>query len=297
VETGSITAAAERLEIAKSAVSRRLRDLEERLGVELFHRTTRKLTLTDTGQGFYERAVRILADLKEAELAVSQAHATLRGRLRVAVPLSFGLAHLSPAITAFMEAHPQVEFDLDFNDRQVDLLQEGFDVAIRIARLADSSLIARPLATIHSVVCASPAYLAAHGTPQTPDDLAHHACLVYSNTPDPHVWRYRDPKGERGSVKVPVHLRANNGDFLCAAAIAGQGVMIAPTFISYRAIEEGRLTPVLTQYQWPEVTAYAVYPPTRHLSQRVRAFVDHLVERFAGVPYWDEALERMTYEG
>ncbi len=166
VEAGSITGAAERLGIAKSAVSRRLADLEERLSVQLFRRTTRRLDLTDTGRSFYERCLRILADVEEAELAVSQEHGDLRGRLRVAVPLSFGLNHLGPAIDAFLRTHPGIEFDLDLNDRQVDLLAEGFDLAVRIADLEDSTLIARRLAPVRHVVCASPAYLAEHGTPR-----------------------------------------------------------------------------------------------------------------------------------
>lgn len=165
VEAGSISGAADRMDIAKSAVSRRVAELEERLGVQLFRRTTRRLNLTDTGRSFYERCVAILADVEEAEQAVSEAHATLRGQLRVAVPMSFGLLHLRPAIMDFACANPEVRFDLDFNDRHVDLLAEGVDVAIRIAALSDSSLIARRLAPVTSVVCASPDYLAQHGEP------------------------------------------------------------------------------------------------------------------------------------
>jgi DNA-binding transcriptional LysR family regulator len=287
VEAGSITRAAERMNIAKSAVSRRIADLEERLGIQLFRRTTRRLNLTDTGRSFYERCVRILADLEEAELAVSREHATLRGRLRVAVPMSFGLMHLGPAIVDFMCAHPEVQFDLDFNDRQVDLLEEGFDVAIRIAELSDSSLIARRLAPVRHVVCASPDYLARRGTPREPADLEEHACLVYSNVADPGTWRYQDPDGEGGSVKVPIHLQASNGEFLRQASVAGLGVLMEPTFIPFGEIENGLLVPILTDYGWPVLNAYAVYPHTRHLSQRVRAFVDFLAERFSGVPYWD----------
>jgi len=291
VEAGSFTGAAERLSVAKSAVSRRVADLEERLGVQLFRRTTRSLNLTDTGASFHERCVRLLADLEEAELAVSREHGTLRGRLRVAVPMSFGLLHLGPAVTEFAERHPEVSFDLDFNDRQVDLLAEGVDVAVRIAELADSTLIARRLAPIRHVVCASPAYLARHGTPATPADLAHHACLVYAHQPDPRAWCYQGPDGRAGSVKVPAALQANNGDFLRAAAAAGLGMILEPSFIVYQAIERGELVPVLTDWRWRALDAYAVYPRTRHLSQRVRAFVDFLAQRFAGVPYWDRCLE------
>ncbi len=287
VEAGSITGAAERLEIAKSAVSRRLADLEERLSVQLLRRTTRRLDLTDTGRSFYERCLRILADVEEAELAVSQEHANLRGRLRVAVPLSFGLNHLGPAIDAFLRTHAGIEFDLDLNDRQVDLLAEGFDLAVRIAELEDSTLIARRLAPVRHVVCASPAYLAEHGTPHSPPDLAEHDCLIYANAPNPGLWAYTDPDGRKDSVQVRARLRANNGDCLRQAAEDGHGIVLEPSFILYRSIEEGKLLPILTDFQWPTIYAHSVYPRTRHLSRRVRAFVDFLAERFAGVPYWD----------
>ena len=290
VEIGSITGAAERLGIAKSAVSRRLADLEERLSVQLFRRTTRTLSLTDTGASFHERCLRILADVEEAELAVSQAHGTLRGRLRVAVPLSFGLRHLGPAIDAFLRDHPEVEFDLDLNDRQVDLLAEGFDLAVRIAELRDSTLIARRLAPVRMVVCASPDYLARHGTPGAAAALADHACLVYSNAPTPGLWEYVDPAGRPGRVQVRARIQANNGDCLREAAEDGHGIVLGPSFILHQAIEGGRLLPILRDHRWPTLHAHAVYPRTRHLSQRVRAFVDVLIERFAGVPYWDRCL-------
>ncbi len=287
VATGSISAAAEHMDVAKSAVSRRLAELEARLGVQLLHRTTRRLSLTESGRGFYERCLRILADLEEAEQGVLQAHTALRGTLRVALPLSFGLLHLAPAIQTFMALHPNVEFDLDFNDRQVDLLQEGFDVAIRIAQLPDSSLIARRIAPIRQVVCASPGYFAAHGIPQQPADLAQHVCLAYSNLANPGTWVYPQADGRSGSVKIPIRLKSNNGDFLISAALAGLGIIMQPSFYVHQAIASGALIPILTEIHWPEINAYAVYPSTRHLSTRVRAFVDFVVERFAGTPYWD----------
>jgi DNA-binding transcriptional LysR family regulator len=290
VESGGITAAADRLGIAKSAISRRLADLEERLAVQLFRRTTRRMSLTDTGRGFYERGLRILADLDEAEQAVSEQHATLRGRLRVAVPLSFGLLHLGPAVDDFLRLHPDLAFDLDLNDRQVDLLAEGFDLAVRIADLGDSTLIARRLAPIRHVACASPAYLEARGRPRHPAELADHPCLVYANAPSPGVWEYTDRDGRPGRVTVRARVQANNGDCLRQAAEAGQGIVMGPNFILHHAIERGTLVPVLTDVGWPLFNAYAVYPGTRHLSRRVRAFVDFLAERFSGVPYWDRWL-------
>ncbi len=290
VESGSFSAAAERLNVAKSAVSRRVAALESRLGVQLFARTTRRLNLTDSGKSFYEHCVRILADLEEAESAVMQAHGELRGRLRVALPVSFGLRHMRGPILEFAGLHPLVEFDLDFNDRRVDLLEEGIDVAIRIGRLSDSSLIARALFQATTVLCASPHYLEQHGVPRTAADLASHVCLVYSNVREPDRWVYTDPQGRKGSVKVPVGMHGNSGDFLCDAATAGIGITLQPTFIAYEAILRGELITLLTDHQWPHTPAYAVYPPTRHLSYRVRAFIDFLVEQFAGVPYWDEAI-------
>jgi DNA-binding transcriptional LysR family regulator len=287
VEAGSISAAAERLNLAKSAVSRRLAELEARLGVSLIHRTTRRLNLTDSGRAYYARCVAILADLEEAEAAVSQAHGALKGTLKVALPLAFGLLHLAPLIQAFMTRHPDVRFELDFNDRQIDLMQEGFDLAIRIATLEDSSLIARRLAPIRHVVCASPAYLARHGTPHAASDLAQHACLAYSNVRDPGLWSFHGPGGESGQVRVPVRLAASSGEFLMRAAIAGEGLVLLPSFYVHEALRAGRLLPLLADHVWPELAAYAVYPPTRHLSSRVRAFIDFLAERLAGDPYWD----------
>ena len=287
VEAGSISGAADRMSVAKSAVSRRLKELETHLGVELFHRTTRRMNLTDTGRAFYHQSVRILDDLLEAELATSQAHAELQGTLKVALPLSFGLIHLGPAIDEFLHAHPKIEFDLDFNDREVDLMQEGFDLAIRIANLPDSSLIARHLAPIQTVICASPDYLERMGTPQSPDELTDHQCLVYNLVRDFEHWQLYD--ANKALVKVKVHptLKAGNGEFLRDAALSGQGIVLLPTFIAYKAIEEGTLLPLFPDYHCPKLAAYAVYPQTRHLSHRVRAFVDFLVKRFEGTPYWD----------
>lgn len=287
VEAGGIGAAADRLGLGKSAVSRRLAELETRLGATLIHRTTRRLNLTDDGRAFYERSVAILADLEEAESAVRQAHGALTGRLKVTLPQSFGLLHLAPLIQAFMARHPDLRFELDFNDRQADLVQEGFDLAIRIARLEDSSLIARRLCPIRSGVYASPDYLARRGTPATAADLKAHTCLVYSNIRDPDLWTCTGPDGRPVSVRVPVGLASSSGEFLLRAALAGQGLIRSPTFFVHEALKAGRLAPVLADHAWPELSAYAVYPPTRHLSGRVRAFIDYLAEALAGEPYWD----------
>ena len=290
VEAGSISGAADRFGVAKSAVSRRLKELESHLGVQLFHRTTRQMNLTETGRSFYQQAQRILQDVLEAELATSQAHGVLKGRLKVALPLSFGLMHLGPAINDFMQAHPQIEFDLDFNDRQVDIMEEGFDLAVRIAKLPDSSFIARRLAPIHSVMCASPDYLARHGIPQTPAELVEHQCLAYNLLKDFEHWHLQDAAGKAIKVKIHPCLKAGNGEFLRDAAVAGLGIVLIPSFIVYEEIQKGRLRPLLDDYTVAPLEAYAVYPQTRHLSQRVRAFVDFLLQRLAGVPYWDKKI-------
>ena len=294
VETGSFTAASERLDSAKSAVSRRISALEERLGVQLLRRTTRVLNLTETGRGFYEHASRILADLVEAEAAVQQEHGELRGKIRLALPLSFGVRHMCKPIAAFSKLHPKVEFDLNLNDRRIDLIEEGADLALRIGRLQDSSLIAKRLFDAHAVVCASPHYLSVHGAPESPEDLQTHDCLVYSNLPDPNQWSYVDDAGEERSVKVRSVLAASSGDFLTNAAAHGMGLVIQPTFIASESIRRGSLVPVLTGYEWPLPPAYAVYPPTRHLSYRVRALIDFLAERFSGVPQWDRDCDVLT---
>jgi DNA-binding transcriptional LysR family regulator len=289
VEAGSISGAAEQLDVAKSAVSRRLTALEQRLGVQLVTRTTRRMRLTDTGRAYYERCVRLLDDLEEAERAVRAEHRALSGRLRVSVPLTFGIHHLTPAIVDFASQHPELTVDLEFNDRRVDLVEEGLDLAIRIGRLPDSSLVARRIAPIRHVVCASPAYWDRRGRPVHPDALAGHDALIYTLRADPDSWDYTDPAGRSGVVKVTGRMRANNGEFLRLAGIAGQGVMMQPTFIVWEAIRDGLLEPVLSDHEWFPINAYAVYPQARHLSSRVRAFVDFLVRRFGDRPYWDLA--------
>ena len=290
VDAGSMSAAADRMGVAKSAVSRRLKELEGHLGVELFHRTTRRLNLTDTGRTFYQQAVRILEDVLEAELATTQAHGELQGSLKIALPMSFGIMHMGPAINDFLQEHPKIEFDLDFNDREVDLIQEGFDLAIRIANLPDSSLIARRLAPIQQVVFASPDYLDHYGTPKSPDELQHHQCLAYSLINDYKTWRFQDNNSQEIKISITPHLKARVGEFLRDAAVNRQGISVLTTFIVYKEIESGALVPVLTDYIPNPISAYAIYPQTRHLSQRVRQFVDFLVKRFEGVPYWDLCL-------
>ena len=294
VETGSFTAAADRLGVAKSATSRRMASLESRLGVQLLQRTTRRLSLTDTGRSFYERSARILADLDEAEAAVHQEHGELRGNLRIALPLSFGISHMCKPLAEFARMYPKVTFDLDLNDRRVDLVREGVDLALRIGHLSDSSLIARRLFDSHTVVCASPAYLEEHGVPKTVEDLRDHHCLVYGNLSDPTRWIGRDKEGIEHRVDVRAALSASSGDLLAQLAANGRGIVMQPTFIAGALVKRGELTQLLTEYQWPVLPAFAVYPPTRHLSFRVRTFIDFLVDYFSGTPSWDEDCEALS---
>ena len=287
VEAGSISRAAEQLGLAKSGVSRRLAELEKRLGVRLLNRTTRRSSLTEAGRSYYEGAVKLLGDVAELDALVADSEASLEGRLRLAAPLSFGLAHLTPAIEAFSRSHPAVTIDIDFSDRQVDLVAQGIDVAIRIAELGDSTLRARRICPIGLALCASPAYLEQHGRPRAPEDLTRHRILHYDIGGGP-VLRLTDGQGNERPVAIRPRLVANNGDFLRDMAIAGHGIILTPTFISWQAIGMGELVPVLREH-WPTpLNAYAVYPQTRYLSRRARALIDFLVERFGDNPYWEQ---------
>lgn len=288
VEAGSFTAAAERLDAEKSAVSRRVAALENRLGVQLLRRTTRKLNLTDTGRAFYEHGARILADLDEAETAVMQQHGELRGAIKLALPMAFAIRHMGEVVAAFARRHPHVEFELDLNDRRIDLIDEGADLALRIGHLEDSNLIARRLFEARTVVCASRDYLDRRGVPAEPGDLRNHDCLVYGNLAEPGKWLFRDRDGSQQFVDVGGTISATSGEFLGELAAQGLGIVMLPTFLAGERIRAGELVPVLSGVEWPASGGYAVYPPTRHLSYRVRAFIDFLAETFAGVPYWDE---------
>ncbi|WP_339863701.1 LysR family transcriptional regulator [Paremcibacter congregatus] len=289
VDAGSISQAAQRQGVVKSAMSRRLMDLETRLGVQLLNRTTRTSSLTEAGRLYYDRSVQILAEVAEINAATACSKLSLSGSLKISAPLSFGLQHLSPAITAFATQHPDLGIHMDFNDRQVDLVAEGFDIAIRIANLKDSSLMARKIAPVRLLLCASPAYLARKGTPKEPNDLKQHDILQYSNTDD-ITWRFISPEGQMQSVNLPAKMTANNGDFLKDAALADQGIILSPTFIVWRDLREGRLVPLLNDHHFPGLSVFAVYPQTRHLPQKVRSLIDFLKDHFGGEPYWDDTM-------
>ncbi|EWY39798.1 LysR family transcriptional regulator [Skermanella stibiiresistens SB22] len=293
VEARSFTQAADRLSLSKSAVSRRVSDLENRLGARLLNRTTRSLSLTEVGRAFYDRCARIVADVEEAERSVADLHALPRGTLRINAPMSFGMMHIAPAIAEFLRRHPAVEIDMDLNDRYIDLIEEGYDVAVRIGRLRDSSLVARRLAPNRMVVVGSPAYFKSHGRPSHPDDLTGHNCLLYTNAPLADQWQFT-VGGSTRSVKVTGSLRVNNGEVLREAAVAGLGIAVLPTFIIGEQIARGQLDVALLDFAAGDSAVHAVYPHGRHLSPKVRVFVDFLAGRFGPVPYWDASLHVLS---
>ncbi len=286
VEAESFSGAARTLRCSKAAVSTQIRKLEDRLGVRLLNRTTRRVSLTGEGRAYFEHARRMLDEAREATDAIDSLDAEPRGLLRVNAPMSFGILHLGPALTEFIKAHTKVEVELNLNDRRIDLIEEGFDLAVRIARLADSTLIARRLAPCRRVIVAAPDYWKRHGRPTSPEDLRNHEALIYEHMENPDTWRFKGPGGAI-SVAVRGRYRANNGEVLMEAAKAGLGVCLEPTFLCCRDLQRGELEIALENFEDDAISVYAVYPHRRHLSTRVRALVDFLVEHFGDPPYWD----------
>ncbi len=279
VDAGSLSVVARRLGLSRSAISKQLAHLEERLGARLLQRTTRRLSLTEAGSEFYARCTRIVHEVEEAEQGVSRLHAGPRGLLKVNAPMTFGHRHIAPAIAEFLPRYPDVQVEMTLNDQVVNLIEGGFDVTIRIAVLADSSLIARRLAPNRVVVCGAPAYFAAHGRPRTPRDLVHHSCLHYTYLSSHNTWHFVGPRGA-DSVEVSGNFRANNGDALQAAARAGVGLVQLPTFIVGADLASGALETVLERYEDRTTSIWAIYATTRHLSPKVRVFLDFLAARF-----------------
>jgi DNA-binding transcriptional LysR family regulator len=280
VEAASFSEAGRRLRLSRSAVSKYVAELEEELGVQLLSRTTRRVTPTENGQAYFERALSVLADLDAADRAVAQLQATPRGLLRVNAPMSFGTMQLGPAIAGFMQRYPELQIQLALSDEHVDPVQEGLDVTLRIAELESSSLIARKLMPIERVVCASPGYLKQHGTPKHPSDLRDHACLTYGYLSTGNQWKLTGKDGDHW-ISPRWTLCANNAEVLRDAAVAGRGIAVLPVFIAQAALASGKLQPFLADYMTPPLALYAIYPPTRHLAVKVRLFIDYLVEAFA----------------
>jgi DNA-binding transcriptional LysR family regulator len=289
VETGSFAKAAERLGLSTSAASRHVAELETHLQTRLLNRTTRRVSLTESGRAFYERAVQLLADLAEAEQEASSAAVVPRGTIRLTTSVNFGVRHVAPAIAEFLAAHREVRFDVSLSDRVVDLVEEGFDLAIRVGPPGPENLVARKLGETRLVPCASPDYLAKRGAPQAPEDLARHDCFTYEYVSPRNVWRFRDRSGAERSVRVSGPLHSNNGDLLAEVAARGRGIVFEPAFIVGPEVRAGRLVPLLQDYEPLPVPIYAVYPSRKHLSAKVRRFVEFLIERFAAAQDWSAA--------
>ena len=288
VEEGSFSSAARALKLTPSAVSKQIGRLEDRLGVRLLNRTTRQLSATEEGDAFYQRCVRILTDMEEAEIAVSQRHSAPRGTLRVNCGVAFGKHQISPLIPEFLERFPEVNVEMTLTDALSDLVEEGQDVAIRFGKLQDSSMVARQLAVSRRAICCSPDYLARFGEPKHPSDLTAHNRLGFSTAIHLNEWIFRLPDGSEYPVKVEGNFTANNGETIHEMVLAGLGIARLAEFLVSSEVREGKLVRILRPfYRDVEVPINAVYPTRRHLSPKVRAFVDFLVEKFNPVPPWE----------
>ena len=292
VGAGSLSSAARELGLSPALVSRKLAALEARLGVRLINRTTRSLHLTDEGASYFEACSRLLAEIDEADAAVAVGRVEPQGALRVALPASFGHLHVAPRIPEFAARHPKVRLSLSLSDRSVNVIEEGFDIAVRIAELEDSSLAARRLAPNRRVVCASPQYLERYGTPRLPEDLAHHNVLTTSND-FTMTWDFKDPRGKAGTVRVAGRYACDNWEVLREWALAGLGIALKSTWDVYRHLQDGSLVALFPGYSFhSDVAIYAVYPHRRHLPAKTRVFIEFLVASFGPEPYWDRATLR-----
>jgi len=286
VAAGSYAEAARRLGLTRSAVSKAVMELEQILGARLLDRTTRRVTPTEAGLAYYQRALSILADIEETELQVSRLHEEPRGVLKINAPMSFGILYLGEAVAAFMARYPELRIELVLNDRFIDPLEEGVDVTVRIGELADSSLIARRLAPAHRVVVAAPEYIAQHGAPQAIGALTEHRCLAYGHMAATHRWQLI-VDGAATAVPINAALCSNNGEVLRAAALAGNGIANLPTFLVGPDIAAGRLVPVLPDNPPTSLGIFALYAPNRYLAAKTRLFIDFLAARFGDPPAWD----------
>lgn len=286
-ENGSFAAAARKLGVTKSAVSKRVGGLEAHLGAQLFHRSTRSISLTEAGEIYLAHAIQALGSAQEAEDAVAALQGDPVGHLKVSAPMSFGQLHVAPAIPEFLRLHPGITLELSMDDRFVDLVDSGMDLALRAGTLPDSALIARKLAPIHSMIVAAPAYLARAGEPHHPQDLTDHDCLHYAYSRDPLEWKFI---GDDGGIAVRTRgrFRVNNSEALCTTLIAGLGIGRLPTFIAGAHLAAGRLQRVLPNFLMPEQALYAVFPERQHIPAKVRTFVEYFAN-YVGkkMPYWD----------
>ena len=280
VERNGFSAAAQALDMSTAGVTRQVAALEKRLSTRLLHRTTRRVSPTSAGAAYYAQCVRLLAEFDALEASIGAQALEPSGTLRINAPVSWGIARLGPLLAGYRQRFPQVELDLALSDRLVDMVEEGYDVAIRITREPSPALIARRLGQARITLCAAPSYLAARGTPRTPQDLEQHDCLGYSYWASGNQWPLQGPGGET-RVTVNSILQANNGDVLREAAIAGMGVILQPDFLLEDALADGRLARVLPEWEVPTIGIFAVYTSRNHLAPKVRSFIDYLVD--AGV--------------
>lgn len=286
VDSGSFARAADSLDLSRGMATRHVAQLESRLGVRLLNRTTRRLSLTEAGGDFYQRATQILALVEEAENAATSSAAVPRGTLRVATSIGFGVWHLDRAVARYLQRHPGVGVEISLSERMVDLVEEGFDVAVRVAAQIDPGHVARRLSRVRTLACASPGYLAKHGVPGSPEDLSEHNCLTYAHRNWQDEWRFRRAGVER-RVRISGNLRGNNGNMVVNAAVDGLGVVLEPDFLVYEALRAGQLVRILPDWETDQLFVFAVYPNRKFLPPKVRTFIDFLVEHFEPVPYWD----------
>ena len=286
VDAGSFVQAAEALQMSKPTVSRYLADLEQRLGVRLLHRTTRKLSLTEEGRAFYGRCKTVLADVDVAEAEVTAKSIVVNGLIKINVPVSFGVLHLAPLWPDFMAKYPQVLLDITLADRVVDLVEEGFDMAVRIARLPSSSLVSKQLSSTRMLLCASPGYLRKHGRPKHPSELVDHTVLAYSLLATGDQWEFEGPEG-RVTVSVNPSMRTNSGDTCRAAALQNKGVVLQPSFLVGDDLRSGALVELMPQYRALEFGVYAIYPTRQYVAPKVRALVDFLAKALRDVRWYD----------
>lgn len=286
VEAKNFSEAARRLGVSKSAVSKAVTRLERSLEARLLNRTTRALSVTEAGAAFYAHCARIVEEYDQARAAVGRLHSEPRGLLRISASVAFGTLHIAPALPEFLARYPELRIDMSIGDRFVDLAEEGFDVAVRIAKEPAPNLVARRLAPVNRKIVATPAYFERHGVPTSPSDLADHNCLTYTHINPQDTWRLRGPAGD---ITVPIsgNLRLNDDEALSAAVLGGLGIALLPTFLIGRELHEGKLQAVLSDYVASERHIFAVYLPNRHLPAKVRAFIDFLLGRFTPQPYWD----------
>jgi DNA-binding transcriptional LysR family regulator len=281
VAAGGFAAAAREMNLSRSAVNKLVINLENALGVQLLHRSTRRVTPTETGLAFYERCLQILVDLDEAERAVAQLHAEPRGPLKINAPMTFGVWHVAPAVIDFMGQYPDLHVQLTLEDRFIDPIEEGYDAVVRIASAIESaSLISQAIAPVERLLCAAPSYLEQHGLPQHPDDLKHHACLHYGYLATGNTWTLRDPSGKDLGVIVNSALCSNNGEVLRDAAVKGLGITLLPKFMIANCLAAGSLQVVLPAFQPASLSVWVVYPVNRHLSAKVSLLTQFLAERF-----------------